>query len=127
MIYRSANAVLPLTFNITPTMSHTWKRRKLMYTGGVEEEKNNRHRFIVFYKCNHRYIQIHRAASACRHSDEPGIRSHLLPPDPWEDINIHHYFFLKPLRHSRLERHRAARKAAIRDMDARLSSQDYSG
>ncbi len=124
MIYRSANAVLPLTFNITPTMSHTWRNRKHLYTNYVVEEKNNRHRYITYNKYRYHYIQIHRAASACRHSEEPAIRHRILPPDPWEDINNHHSAYLKPLRHSRLERHRAARKAAVREMDARLSSID---
>ena len=106
-------------------MSHTWRNRKHLYTSYVVEKKNNRHRYITYYKYRYHYIQIHRAFSAHYHnSEEPGIRPRLLPPDPWEDINNYLCEYLKPQCHSRLERHRAARKAAVREMDARLICPD---
>lgn len=105
-------------------MSRTWKKLSHHYTNFVQDKKKNskRLRYAVFYKVHFRYIQIHRAFSAHYHnSEEPGIRTRLLPPDPWEDLIVNRYGYLKPQRHSRLERRRAARKAAIREMDARLS------
>ncbi len=103
-------------------MSHTWKSRNHKHYSYTLEEKNNRHRYLMFHKFHFRYIQIHRTASACKCEPElPGIRKRLLPPDPWEDIIKVRSAYLKPLRHSRLERRRAARKAAVRDMDAHLT------
>ena len=72
-------------------MSRTWKKLSHHYTNFVQDKKKNskRLRYVVFYKFHFRYIQIHRAFSAHNHnSEEPGIRTRLLPPDPWEDINI---------------------------------------
>lgn len=104
-------------------MSHSWKKRKHLYTNYVKEDKNKRSYYVLYHKFCFCYRPIHRAAAACTHDSEtPGIRPRLLPPDPWEDIPKHRTAYLKPLKHSRLERHRAARKAAIREMDARLSS-----
>ncbi len=108
-------------------MSRTWKKHNHHYSSLISEKKNKRLRYNVYHKFHFRYIQVHRAFSALKYnSEEPGIRTRLLPPDPWEDINIHHSGYLKPLRHSRLERHRAARKAAVREMDARLYGFDCS-
>ncbi|MBR5888398.1 MAG: hypothetical protein IKZ07_09400 [Akkermansia sp.] len=104
-------------------MSHTWKKLSHhYYTNLLKKEKNNRYRYLLGLRGHYRYIQIHRAFSAHYHnSEEPGIRTRLLPLDPWEDLIVNRYGYLKPQRHSRLERRRAARKAAIREMDARLS------
>ena len=111
-------------------MSHSWKKRNhlQLHPHFIEEKKNKRHRYWIAFKWNFRYKQLHREAAAAERDEEaPGIRPRLLPPDPWMDRHISGLKYLKPFRHSRLERHRAARKAAIRDMDARLCGQDYSG
>ena len=108
-------------------MSHSWKKRSHLRLSPdfIDEKKNKRHRYWIAFKWNFRYKQLHREAAAAEHDDEtPGIRPRILPPDPWMDRHIHGLKYLKPLRHSRLERRRAARKAAIREMDARLSSGD---
>lgn len=104
-------------------MSRSWKNRNHRYTSYVKEDKNNRLYFDMGFKFHFRFRPIHREAAACAHDSEvPGIRPRLLPPNPWEDIHKRSWAYLKPINHSRLERRRAARKAAIREMDARLSS-----
>ncbi len=106
-------------------MSRTWKKLSNHYSNWIKKEKNNRLCYVVYHRGRYRYIQIHRAFSAHYHnSEEPGIRPRLLPPDPWEDINNYLCEYLKPQCHTRLERHRAARKAAVREMDARLICPD---
>ena len=109
-------------------MSHSWKTRKHLYTAYTKAErnevplKNGRIYYIKEHKFYYRYRSVHRAFAACayeRHEDmTPGIRPRILPHDPWEDERKYRTAFLKPLQHSRVERHRAARKAAVREMDA---------
>lgn len=111
-------------------MSHTWKSRKHLYTSYTKSEKNNnplkngRLYYIKTHKFFYRYISVLRAFAACTYEHKegmaPGIRPRILPLDPWEDVCKYRSSFLKPLQHSRVERHRAARKAAVREMDARL-------
>ena len=111
-------------------MSHSWKKRKHLYTSYPESEKrkiplkNGRLYYILRQKLFYRYISVLRAFAACtyeRNEDmAPGIRPRILPLDPWADVCKYRSSFLKPLRHPKLERHRADRKSAVREMDANL-------
>lgn len=119
------------------TMSRTWKGHNLYYCWSVstcnyrtgEDIKNGRSHYIARHPIpRYRYRSTLRAfvygKQEKKEENVAGIRPRTVRPDPWgweayRGKNASSYY-LKPLRHPKLERRRAARKAAVREMDTAL-------